>query len=95
MSCYNALNRSSQPTLAWNSRTRREKLSAEGTDRVHSVILTAGINEIAGKIDLQLSYDHNGPGAYYEYSPVPFPIGRLPRGNRCDHDVAATEVLPA
>ena len=41
--------------------------SAEGTDRVHSLMLSAGISKIAEKLDLQFSYDFNHARALYEY----------------------------
>jgi MtrB/PioB family decaheme-associated outer membrane protein len=64
---YNALNRSRQanPGVQFTDPTRN--WSAEGTDRVHSVLLNAGVNQIAGKVDLQFGYDYNRARAVYEY----------------------------
>jgi len=64
---YNALNRSRQaaPGAEFTDPTRN--WSAEGTDHVHSVLLTAGVNKIADKVDLQFSYDFNRSRAVYEY----------------------------
>ena len=64
---YNALNRSRQAAPGVEFTDPARNWSAEGTDHVHSVILTTGINKIADKIDLQLSYDFNRARAVYEY----------------------------
>lgn len=64
---YNALSRSRQaaPGVQFTDPTRN--WSTEGSDHVHSVILTAGVNKIADKVNLQFSYDFNRARAVYEY----------------------------
>ena len=64
---YNALNRSRQARPGAEFVDPARNWSAEGTDRVHSVIVTAGINKIAEKVDVELSYDFNRSRALYEY----------------------------
>jgi MtrB/PioB family decaheme-associated outer membrane protein len=75
---YNALNRSRQanPGAEFNDPARN--WSAEGTDHVHSVIVTAGIAKIADKVDLQVSYDFNRARAVYEYIAGAVPNRTLP-----------------
>jgi len=64
---YNALNRSRQARPGAEFLDPTRNWSAEGTDRVHSVIVTAGVAKIADKVDLQFSYDFNHARAVYEY----------------------------
>jgi MtrB/PioB family decaheme-associated outer membrane protein len=64
---YNALNRSRQANPGAEFVDPRRNWSAEGTDHVHSVILFAGVNKIADKVDLQFNYDFNRARAVYEY----------------------------
>lgn len=85
---YNAISRSRQadPGVQFTDPTRN--WSTEGTDRVHSVILSAGISEIADKISLQFSYDYNRARALYEYFTGALPDRTLPE------EVVVTTTLP-
>jgi MtrB/PioB family decaheme-associated outer membrane protein len=64
---YNALSRSRQanPGAQFSDPTRN--WAADGTDRVHSVVLTAGLNEIADRIQIDFGFDYNRSRALYEY----------------------------
>ena len=64
---YNALNRSRQANPGAEFISPARNWSAEGTDRVHSLILHAGVSQIAEKLDLQFGYDFNHARALYEY----------------------------
>jgi hypothetical protein len=64
---YNALSRSRQASPGAEFTDPRRNWSVEGTDRVNSIIVTGGISEIRGKIDMQLTYDYNRSRALYEY----------------------------
>lgn len=86
---YNALNRSRQASPGVEFTDPSRNWSAEGTDRVHSVILTGGVNRIADKVDLQLSYDFNHARATYEYIAGAVPNRTLPE------ETVVTTTLPA
>jgi MtrB/PioB family decaheme-associated outer membrane protein len=75
---YNALNRSRQASPGAEFIDPARNWSAEGTDRVHSVILIAGVNKIAEKVDLQFVYDFNHARAVYEYIAGAVPNRTLP-----------------
>ena len=75
---YNALSRSRQASPGAEFVDATRNWAAEGTDKVHSVILTAGITEIGDKVDLQFSYDYNRARAVYEYIAGVVPNRTLP-----------------
>jgi opacity protein-like surface antigen len=75
---YNALNRSRQANPGAEFLDAARNWSAEGTDRVHSIILNAGVNQIAEKLDLQFGYDFNRARALYEYIAGVVPNRTLP-----------------
>jgi opacity protein-like surface antigen len=75
---YNALNRSRQANPGEQFLDPARNWSAEGTDRVHSVILSGGVTRIAEKLDVQLSYDFNRARALYEYIAGAVPNRTLP-----------------
>jgi MtrB/PioB family decaheme-associated outer membrane protein len=91
---YNALNRSRQanPGVQFTDPTRN--WSAEGTDRVHSIQLTAGIAKIAEKFDVQLSYDYNRARARYEYFAGAVPDRTLPEETTVDTALPTPTALP-
>jgi hypothetical protein len=64
---YNALSRSRQANPGAEFVDPRRNWSVEGTDRVHSTILTARLNQIPEKIDLLFAYDYSRSRASYEY----------------------------
>jgi MtrB/PioB family decaheme-associated outer membrane protein len=75
---YNALNRSRQANPGAEFLDPTRNWAAEGTDRVHSVMLTTGVTRIGDKVDLQLSYDYNRARALYEYIAGAVPNRTLP-----------------
>lgn len=85
---YNALSRSRQASPGVEFTDPRRNWSAEGTDRVHSIIVSGGISEIAERFDLQLSYDYNRARALYEYFAGAVPDRTLPE------EVVVTTALP-
>jgi MtrB/PioB family decaheme-associated outer membrane protein len=85
---YNALNRSRQASPGPEFTDPARNWSAEGTDHVHSVILTAGVAKIADKVDLQLTYDFNKARAVYEYIAGAVPNRTLPE------ETVLTSALP-
>jgi hypothetical protein len=52
--------------------------ASDGTDRVHSFIVTAVVTKIADKVDLQVSYDTNRSQALYNYITGPVTDRTLP-----------------
>jgi hypothetical protein len=90
---YNALSRSRQAsrTPAEFDNPRRN-WSAEGTDRVHSIIVTGGITQIAEKFDLQL--DYNRARALYEYFAGSVPDRTLPEESVVDPTLPTPTALP-
>jgi hypothetical protein len=85
---YNALSRSRQATPGAEFTDVRRNWSSEGTDRVHSLILSTGITNIVDKIDLQFSYDYNHARALYEYIAGVVPNRTLPE------ETVVTTTLP-
>ena len=75
---YNALSRSRQANPGAEFVDAARNWAAEGTDKVHSVILTTGVTAIGGKVDLQFSYDYNRARAVYEYVAGVVPNRTLP-----------------
>jgi MtrB/PioB family decaheme-associated outer membrane protein len=64
---YNALSRSRQANPGTEFTDPTRNWSAEGTDKVHSVIVTAGLSEIAEKLAINFVFDYNRSRALYEY----------------------------
>ncbi|MGB2716577.1 MAG: MtrB/PioB family outer membrane beta-barrel protein [Vicinamibacterales bacterium] len=64
---YNALSRSRQanPGVQFNDPSRN--WASDGTDRVHSFVISSGVDRIADKIDLRLTYDFSRARATYQY----------------------------
>jgi hypothetical protein len=91
---YNALNRSRQASPGVEFTDPRRNWSAEGTDRVHSVIVTAGVTEIDEKLDLQFSYDYNRSRATYEYFAGSVPDRTLPEETTPDPTLPTPTALP-
>jgi len=91
---YNALNRSRQANPGPEFVDPTRNWSAEGTDRVHSVIVTTGITRIRDKIDLQLSYDYNRARALYEYIAGQVPNRTLPEETVIITTLPPPEALP-
>lgn len=85
---YNALSRSRQASPGPEFLDPARNWSAEGTDRVHSVIMTAGVNKIADKLDIQFSYDFNRARALYEY------IAGTATNRTLPEEVVLTTTLP-
>jgi hypothetical protein len=65
---YNALSRSRQANPGVEFIDPRRNWAAEGTDRVHSMIVTTGLNEIAERLAVNLAFDYNHSRALYEYT---------------------------
>jgi MtrB/PioB family decaheme-associated outer membrane protein len=91
---YNALSRSRQASPGVQFTDVSRNWSAEGTDRIHSVILTAGISKIADKVDLHLSYEANRARALYQYIAGAVPNRTLPEETTVDTTLPAPTALP-
>ena len=72
------LEESRQPGSPWEVADARRNWATDATDRVHSVILYAGIQRIGDKVDLDLSYDYSRARAHYEYMTGPVADRTLP-----------------
>ena len=90
---YNALNRSRQANPGAEFVDPTRNWSAEGTDRVHSVMVTTG-TKIGDKVDLQLSYDYNRARALYEYIAGQVPNRTLPEETVILTTLPPPEALP-
>jgi hypothetical protein len=75
---YRALSRSRQANPGAQFTDPSRNWAADGTDRVHSIVLGAAIDRIAEKVDLRFSYDFNRARAIYEYITGPVPDRTLP-----------------
>lgn len=75
---YNALNRSRQANPGAQFTDPSRNWAADGTDRVHSTTVAAGIDRIAEKVDLRFTYDFSRARAVYEYITGPVPDRTLP-----------------
>jgi MtrB/PioB family decaheme-associated outer membrane protein len=64
---YNALSRSRQASSASEFVDPARNWASDATDRVHSVVLNAGVNRIANRFDLAFSYDFNRARSTYDY----------------------------
>ena len=91
---YNALNRSRQANPGAEFVDPTRNWSAEGTDRVHSVMVTTGVTKIGDKVDLQLSYDYNRARALYEYIAGQVPNRTLPEETVIITTLPPPEALP-
>ncbi len=65
---YNALSRSRQANPGVEFIDPRRNWSTDGTDRVHSAIVTTGLNEIAERLTVNFAFDYNHSRALYEYA---------------------------
>ncbi|HYN10908.1 MAG TPA: MtrB/PioB family outer membrane beta-barrel protein [Vicinamibacterales bacterium] len=68
--------------------------ASDGTDRVHSFIVTAGVAKIAEKVGLQFSYDFNRAHALYEYITGPVVDRTLPEEVIVEGTLDAPTPLP-
>lgn len=75
---YNALSRSRQASPGPQFTDPSRNWASDGTDRVHTAVLSAGIDRIAEKVDLRFSYDFSRARAIYEYITGPVPDRTLP-----------------
>jgi MtrB/PioB family decaheme-associated outer membrane protein len=75
---YNALNRSRQANPGPQFDDPSRNWAADGTDRVHSFVITAGVDRIAEKVDLRVTYDFSRARAIYEYIAGAVPDRTLP-----------------
>ena len=91
---YNALSRSRQANPGPEFVDPTRNWGAEGTDRVHSIMVTAGITKIRDKVDLQLSYDYNRARALYEYIAGQVPNRTLPEETVIITTLPPPEALP-
>jgi MtrB/PioB family decaheme-associated outer membrane protein len=91
---YNALNRSRQADDATQAANPARNWAADGNDRVHSVLLNAGISRIADKFDLNLAYDFNRARATYDYITGPVPDRTLPEEVEVPTALPPPEQLP-
>jgi MtrB/PioB family decaheme-associated outer membrane protein len=64
---YNALSRSRQASSAAEFVDPARNWASDATDRVHSVVLNAGVNRIASRFDLGFTYDFNRAHSTYDY----------------------------
>jgi len=91
---YNALSRSRQANPGPEFVDPTRNWGAEGTDRVHSIMVTAGITKIRDRVDLQLSYDYNRARALYEYIAGQVPNRTLPEETVIITTLPPPEALP-
>jgi MtrB/PioB family decaheme-associated outer membrane protein len=75
---YNALNRSRQANPGPQFTDPSRNWAADGTDRVHSFVVSAGVNQIAEKVDLRFTYDFSRARAIYRYIAGAVPDRTLP-----------------
>jgi opacity protein-like surface antigen len=75
---YNALSRSRQanPGVQFDDASRN--WATDATDRVHSFLLSAGLTQLADKVDVLVSYDYNKATATYNYITGAVPNRTLP-----------------
>lgn len=75
---YNALSRSRQANPGVQFTDPSRNWAADGTDRVHSFVITTGVDRIADKVDLRLTYDFSRARAIYKYITGAVPDRTLP-----------------
>jgi MtrB/PioB family decaheme-associated outer membrane protein len=91
---YNALSRSRQANPGAQFTDPSRNWATDGTDRVHSVIVNAGLNGIAEKLDVAVSYDFNRARATYEYITGPVPDRTLPEEVIVETTLPTPRALP-
>ena len=69
---------SAQPQSVFEVADQRRNWSTDSADRAHSVLLTANVNQIRGKVDLSVSYDFSAARALYTYITGSVPDRTLP-----------------
>lgn len=74
----NALSRSRQANPGSQFSDPSRNWAADGTDRVHTAVLSAGVDRIAEKVDLRFTYDFSRARAIYEYVTGSVPDRTLP-----------------
>ena len=75
---YNALQRSRQANPGAQFTDPSRNWAADSSDRTHSLVLNAHVAQIAGKLDLGLTYDFSRARARYDYITGPVPDRTLP-----------------
>lgn len=75
---YKALSRSRQANPGVQFTDPSRNWATDATDRVHSISLNAGVLKLAGKFDVNLSYDYNRARAFYNYITGPVSDRTLP-----------------
>ena len=75
---YDALLRSRQANPGPQFTDPSRNWAADQADRAHTVVLSAGIDRIAEKVDLQFTYDFSRARARYDYITGPVPDRTLP-----------------
>ena len=91
---YNALARSRQANTAAEFADPSRNWASDGTDRVHSVILSAGLSKIARKVDATVSYDFSRARTTYDYITGPVPNRTLPEEVTVDTTLPTPTALP-
>ena len=75
---YNALSRSRQANPGVQFEDPSRNWATDGTDRVHSFTIATGIDRIADKVDLRLTYDFSRARGTYDYITGPVADRTLP-----------------
>jgi hypothetical protein len=75
---YQALSRSRQASPGDQFNDPSRNWASEGTDRVHSVVVSGGVTDIGSRVDLSYSYDFSRVRSLYEYVTGPVPNRTLP-----------------
>jgi MtrB/PioB family decaheme-associated outer membrane protein len=75
---YSALSRSRQASSAAEFVNPSRNWASDGSDRVHSILLNAGVNRIANRFDLGFTYDFNRARSNYDYITGPVADRTLP-----------------
>lgn len=91
---YTALSRSRQanPGVQFDDPSRN--WATDATDRVHAFVLAAAATELAGRVDVSVSYDFNRARSLYEYLTGPFTDRTLPEEVVVDTTLPAPTRLP-
>ncbi len=75
---YNALSRSRQANPGVQFTDPSRNWSTDATDRVHAVLASAEVNQIAEKLNLRFGYDFSRARAFYQYITGPVADRTLP-----------------
>lgn len=75
---YEALSRSRQANPGAQFLDPSRNWAANGLDRAHSILVNGGLMNLAGKVDVELSYDFNLSRALYTYITGPVADRTLP-----------------